>query len=181
MSPKSLLVAVGIALSLLGFSQRASATPLTWNLLGVTFDDGGTATGSFVFDADTGTFSAISIVTSPDPALGRGATYGIPTGIGSDTFFDTITSFPAAGKDRFLFVLLAPMTNAGGLIGIEPGGPLVPSVETTCPDDVCAAPGPGTRLVETGSIVSGVAIPEPSTLLLLGSGALVLRRRLKRR
>lgn len=181
MSSRSVLVAVGIGLSLLGFSQPASATPLTWNLVGVTFDDGGTATGSYVFDADTGIFSAISIVTSPDPALGRGTTYGVPTGIGSATFFDTITSFPAAGKDRLLFDLVAPMTNAGGLIAINLGAG-IPDLETTCPDDVCGSPGPGTRLIETGSISTRVtAVPEPSTLLLLGSGALVLRRRLKRR
>ena len=179
MSAKSVLVGVAIGLSVLGFSQPASATPLTWNLVGVTFDDGGTATGSFVFDADTGLFSAISIVTSPDPALGRGATYGVP-GVGDATFFDTLTSLPAAGKDRLLFDLLTPMTNAGGLIGINLGAG-IPDLETTCPDDVCASPGPGTRLIETGSVVSGVTIPEPSTLLLLGSGALVLRRRLKRR
>jgi hypothetical protein len=181
MSSRSLLVAVGIGLSVLGFSQPASATPLTWNLVGVTFDDGGTATGSFVFDATTGIFSAISIVTSPDPALGRGATYGIPTGLGSATFFDTITSFPPAGKDRLLFDLLAPMTNAGGLIGINLGAG-IPDLETTCLDDDCVDNLAGTRLIKTGSISTRItAVPEPSTLLLLGSGAVVLRRRVLRR
>src|SRR5262249_38013313 len=160
--------------------QGDAGTALTWNLVDVTFDDGGTATGSFVFDADTGIFSAISIVTSPDPALGRGATYGVPTGLGTDTFFDTITSFPPAGKDRLLFDLLAPMTNAGGLIGINLGME-IPDLETTCPDDPCVDPGPGTRFIETGSVASVVGVPEPSTLLLLGSGALFLRRRLNRR
>jgi hypothetical protein len=176
----SLVVAVAIGLGVLGFGQRASATPLTWDLVGVTFSDGGTATGSFVFDADTGAFSAISVVTSPDPALGRGTTYGVPTGVGSSTFFDTITSFPAGGKDRLLFDLLAPMTNAGGVIGLNIGAGIA-DLETTCPDDVCGSAGAGTRGILAGSIVSGVSVPEPSTLFLLGTGAVVLRRRLKRR
>src|SRR5262245_57223502 len=33
-----------------GVPPQASASPLTWTLVGVTFSDGGTASGSFVFD-----------------------------------------------------------------------------------------------------------------------------------
>ena len=36
-------------------AQIASANPILWSLAGVTFDDGGTAYGSFVYDADTNT------------------------------------------------------------------------------------------------------------------------------
>ena len=36
-----------------------SAMSMQWHLSGVTFDDGGTAFGSFFFDADTVTYSGI--------------------------------------------------------------------------------------------------------------------------
>jgi hypothetical protein len=39
----------------------AQAFPVTWTLSGVTFNDGGTASGSFVYDADTNTISTLSI------------------------------------------------------------------------------------------------------------------------
>ena len=39
----------------------AFAFPVTWTLSGATFNDGGTATGSFVYDADTNTLSNWSV------------------------------------------------------------------------------------------------------------------------
>jgi hypothetical protein len=41
----------------------ASADGVTWTLSGVTFSGGGTASGTFVYDADTNTFSSVDIVT----------------------------------------------------------------------------------------------------------------------
>jgi hypothetical protein len=46
----------------------AHAVPLTWTLQNVTFDDGGSANGSFDFDADTTSYSNIMINTT-DPNL----------------------------------------------------------------------------------------------------------------
>src|SRR5262245_37663950 len=43
---------------------NANAVPLTWTLNNATFTDGGMATGSYMFDADTAAFSNISITTS---------------------------------------------------------------------------------------------------------------------
>jgi hypothetical protein len=39
----------------------ANAFPVTWTLSGVTFSDGGTASGSFIYDADNNTFSTWSV------------------------------------------------------------------------------------------------------------------------
>jgi hypothetical protein len=99
----------------------------------VTFDDGGTATGSFVFDAETTTFSSINIITSANPA-GLGTTYGVPTGVGDATFFDTIEAFPPAGNDRLFLDLRAPMTNAGGILGINIAveGPALTTAAALC-------------------------------------------------
>lgn len=41
-----------------------NAAPLVWTLNDVTFEDGGLATGSFTYDADTGSYSSISIQTT---------------------------------------------------------------------------------------------------------------------
>jgi hypothetical protein len=51
------------AFLLLGFGS-AQAIPVIWTLEGVLFEDGGTASGSFVYDADTSTFSDTYIVTT---------------------------------------------------------------------------------------------------------------------
>src|SRR5262245_47115558 len=40
------------------------ATPITWNLSGIVLTDGTNVTGSFVFDADTTTFSGLNMTTS---------------------------------------------------------------------------------------------------------------------
>jgi len=159
---------IGIALCLVAASQPVSATPLTWTLSGVAFNDGGTATGSFVFDADTGLYSAISIVTSTNPVLGMGAIYGVPTGAGTATLFDTIEAFPPAGNDRLIFDLVAALTNAGGTIGINVGAGF-PDAEGRCITDFCNVIGPPSRLITTGAVVgpSNGQVPEPATLLLL--------------
>ena len=45
------------------------AHAILWTLSGVTFDDGGTASGSFDYDADTNTLSSINIVTTAGGTL----------------------------------------------------------------------------------------------------------------
>ena len=57
-----------------GFATAASATPLLWTLNGLVFDDGGTASGSFVYDADSHHFSAINLATTAGSIL-PGATF----------------------------------------------------------------------------------------------------------
>lgn len=153
---KSLCASVLVAASLL-----CSAAPVTWQLVNFTFNDGGNATGSFAFDADFNSFSDISIATSVNGVLG--ANYGVPTGIGSATFFDTIVAFPASGQLRLLFDLVAPMTNAGGVIALNLGAG-VGDFEGRCFSDTCGSLGPF-RSVVTGSVAS---IPEPTSLALVG-------------
>jgi hypothetical protein len=132
---------------------------------GVRFNDGGTAVGSFTYDADTNVFSAIHITTSLDAALGLGTTYGIPTGVGNSTFFDTITSLPASGEPRFLFDLSQSMTNAGGTLPINIGGAIFDG-EGICVSDSCGGLNPS-RFITIGGIAR---VPEPTTLALLGLG-----------
>src|SRR5262245_25942220 len=46
------------------FANSASAVPLTWALMSVSFVGGGSATGTFTFDAVTNTYSAFNISVS---------------------------------------------------------------------------------------------------------------------
>jgi hypothetical protein len=49
---RAILVAVVLSVQLLGHSRPANANVLRWDLQNVTFQDGGTATGFFLYDAD---------------------------------------------------------------------------------------------------------------------------------
>jgi hypothetical protein len=62
---------VAIAIAIQGFAAPASAgTIANFTLDGVTFSDGGTATGTFTLDLDTSTLSNINITTSSDDLFG---------------------------------------------------------------------------------------------------------------
>ena len=69
------LIAVPVLLVFLCVPSFALADGITWNLSGVTFDDGGAASGSFVYDAPTNTFSAIDITTTPGSAFAGATLY----------------------------------------------------------------------------------------------------------
>jgi hypothetical protein len=65
---------------LIGFVVPASAdTIANFTLDGVTFNDGGTATGGFTLDLTTSTLSNVNITTSQDSVLGLGTTYSSGT------------------------------------------------------------------------------------------------------
>ena len=55
----TLLLSIGMLLT----TQTAVAVVRTWTFANVTFEDGGTLTGSFDFDADTTSYSNIDIST----------------------------------------------------------------------------------------------------------------------
>src|SRR5260370_9871267 len=67
-------------LALSVFSVYASASPVLWTLVGVAFNDGGTASGSFVYDANTNTYSSINMTTTAGSVRTSGATYHFVSG-----------------------------------------------------------------------------------------------------
>jgi hypothetical protein len=85
-----------IAVAVLGFAVPASAdTVSNFTLDGVTFSDGGTATGGFTLDLTTGALSNINITTSTDNLFG--ATYTGGNGLfGSTGFTNSPASFSFA-------------------------------------------------------------------------------------
>jgi len=138
-------------------TATASAASL-WRLQGVTFADGGTATGSFVYDPGTNTYSSIGIITTPGTAF-SGTTY---------EFIDSATS--SATGAGFLTSAASDQTGADGLAlfynSSLAGGGTIPlktkSAEVTCTNANCV----NVSLIRTVSAGSVAEAPEPYSMLL---------------
>jgi hypothetical protein len=177
-----------LILTLLCFApSRALADPIQWTLAGVTFDDGGSAFGSFLFDADTTTFSSVNIQTTAGTALAGVAYPDFASGDASILFLYSDPSVLGDPTPDFTGVwllalgLTSPLTNAGGVIPLGSAGQ---GNELLCADADCIQLS-GLRFVEAGAIEGEAVmtqIPEPSTLALVGIGlaALWMRRRRSR-
>jgi hypothetical protein len=78
---------------LLAFGVNAQT--LTWTLSGVTFDDGGTGSGSFNYDASTNTYSNVNITTTSGSKQ-PGASYSVViTQISAPEFLVVVTTTAA--------------------------------------------------------------------------------------
>jgi len=122
-----------VAFLLLFVGANASAVPVIWTLEGVTFVDGGTASGWFVFDADLPgdqqaiTDFSISVdggdtATFPPITYVSANAYGnvVDQGAGD---YGAIFSLSAPGETRGIRIpAVSPLTNAGGTLAINPAG-----------------------------------------------------------
>jgi hypothetical protein len=163
----------------------SSADEITWTLSDVTFEDGGTATGSFVFNADTGkegTIVSANIVTSTGTIL-TGSTYSVgnpnflpQTDSLGAPFFDLVfLGTPSAGTTpALLLVLTDTPTDSGGNIPLFNG--LFNSGEYACDTTAPFCSSADASLPFRNTIAGGIITPsvtptpEPSALLLLGMG-----------
>ena len=157
-----------VAAGLLAGPMATQAAPIQWTLNNVTFSDQSTATGSFIFDADTSTYSSVSITTS---AAGTVYTTNelspFPFGVDATgvSLVDNFVPNDNLGKPIVNFDFLSPLTNAGGVVGLLVG---FPGFEGECSAADCGS-GSILRQIVTGS-VNGVAVPEPGSITLLGLG-----------
>jgi PEP-CTERM motif len=168
------LIAVPVLLILLCAPSIASADAITWDLSGVTFDDGGAASGSFVYDADTNTFSVINITTTAG-SMFPGATYTTLSGaFGSSNTGMLLgaASGDLTNTDLLLLMFGADLTDLGGLVPLVTGS-LIGSVEGTCDNADCSL-STELRTITAGDVVATVVTPEPSAFLLLGIGLVAL-------
>jgi hypothetical protein len=155
-------------------SSSANAVPVTWTLEDVVFSDGGTATGSYVYNASTNTLSNIHIVTSANAPFGT--TYGVPTpGATLSTLFDTLPSSSnladLTGSPRLIFELLAAMTDAGGTISLDTSY----AFEAICAVAVCGGAPAADRMITSGEVTT-TPLPAALPLFAAGLGALGLLR-----
>ena len=97
-------------------SSAANAVPITWTLQNVVFEDGGTASGSFVYDAVTGIASAANIQTSSETIFGSAYTFIIDTNP-TKLAVTTAMGFNAF-KNEFILDLffVNALTDAGGCV-----------------------------------------------------------------
>ena len=112
------ILAVGVLLA-----ASASADQLTWDITGH-FGDGGTISGSFVYDADLNQFSSIDVTTSAGSVL-SGALYTLhdpsytPT---PDFLLFATTTGDLTGTPVLSAGLVSAMTDAGGTIDLDTSG-----------------------------------------------------------
>lgn len=102
---------------------NAFAIPVTWTLSGVTFDDGGTLSGYFVYDADTSDFSQGTVST----AGGNTAVFGSVT-YSASPWSMLVSGHPedgfyawAPGFGQYINIIPAGLTDAGGTVPLSTG------------------------------------------------------------
>jgi hypothetical protein len=170
---------LGNALLLGVFSISAFASPYAWTLSGVTFADGGTGTGSFVYDAAIDQYFSVNLATTAGGARSSAAYGFLAPGVTSTMFGfvavasnGNLTGTPGFGL--FFEALVPAPTHL-----ISPG-----SHEADCGDATCTFPTGVSRSVISGILIGTpveVATPEPSSGLMLALGVTILaiaRRRL---
>jgi hypothetical protein len=170
---------IAAAVVILGFAAPASAdTIANFVLDGVTFNDGGTASGSFTLDLTTDTLSNVNITTSTDSALGVGTTFTDSDYSNSFTpgpvyfLFDNNASLPVDELTIELSETLTPSNLASTpSFSFYSDGVVEVGYSSLCPDfDYC-----GERIIATGSLTDLSATPVsatplPATLPLFAGG-----------
>ena len=155
----------------------ASATPFLYSLSGVTFEDGATASGYFVYDPTSGIISSYNISTSDGLTGLNGSHYLF--GAGYNYVFNNGFGF---GTDNPSFIFLETFTFAGapGTYHLFPGH--VTGVATFghsgefTPDPSNLKWGVAARAIVLGSlVVTPLSVPEAGqSAALLGLGLLGL-------
>jgi PEP-CTERM motif len=150
------LVRTLMALLVLGiFPLSAQAAPITWNLLGLTFADGGSAFGSFAFDATLNQYSAVDITTTTGSSR-------------SGAHYEAVSNGVPPGPTGVLFATSTALNLSGTF-------PLSFAQEGTCGNAGCTFPVAPQRPVVTGSVTTLPAtVPEPASALLVGFGLALL-------
>ena len=141
---------------LFAISAAALAAPVEWTLQDVQFEDGGTAYGSFTFDADLDQFTNVNIATTSGTMF-SGLEYDDCHWFFGCNESAIIVGIESDDNQWFGFALDSPLTNAGGTRQL-----VIAPCQASC------------EFVDTGvvrNVVSGSvsAVPIPAAVWLFGS------------
>jgi hypothetical protein len=106
----------------------AQAEPVRWHLVDIKFADGGVASGSFDYDADTNTYSNVAVTSTSGDAF-PGAEYRFGMLIAEFTPSATSVNFspsaqPAHSEGEFALAFASALTNGGGTVAVATEGSL---------------------------------------------------------
>jgi hypothetical protein len=148
-------------LSLVAFFASATvcAAPLEWAIDSLAFNDGGTASGTFTYNADTNTYSNIDIVTTVGSAFEGAAYNAVNTSAPNSSDFLGAMIFPLGGLPTLQLSFAASLTNDGGNVAIDG------YAESMC-GDACEFAISDYRYISAGQIS---AVPVPAAVWLFGS------------
>jgi hypothetical protein len=154
---------------LLSGATLAMAGPVDWQLSGVTFNDGTTMSGNFIYNASTDTLGAYSITVqngllssftynSTDSSQdGTTIATGGYSGTSNDELFLLDNDY-----SRYLQLDFATfLTNAGGTSLLLTGGPLSDFGQASLECDACT----NVRYITAGEVTT---VPEPASIALFG-------------
>jgi hypothetical protein len=122
--------------------------------------------GSFIYEASTNTYSSIAVTTTAGSAL-PGAFFQFlnVSNLWDEQFAPFLDSDAAdlTGATGIGLTFSSSLTDAGGIVGVDG------YIEAICSGVECFTPMEPQRLILSGSL-TGVALPEPGTFLLLAMG-----------
>jgi hypothetical protein len=176
MKIKSIAVAAALVASMQAATvllncASAHASTIDWTLSGVTFQDGGVATGTFSTDSTTGNVTAFNITTT-DGSILNGAKYDSTTSEIMNNLF-IANSFVAVFSNN-----LTPYIELGFVNPLTSPevDPLVPGFTSSYSGSwECCSDNGDMREITGGAAVSTVsAVPEPSTWVMMVLGFLGL-------
>ncbi len=150
------------------------AVPIQWTLSNVTFVGGATASGSFIYDADTNTYSAISIVSTGSGSI-PGSTFVVKYPSANASFVCFMTGNPSDLTGQRIFILPVsggPLSNAGGTRTLSSV-----NAEGTCTNAACTNATLNVRVLAAGGSIIGAPpvapVPAPPTGAMALAGILV--------
>jgi len=156
--------ALALALALSGlstFALPAAADEVTWDLSGITLNNGVAVTGSFVYDADTNTYSSINLATAD------GYTYTVDYTSNASALFADTGAANLTNTPLLAMIFDDPLTDAGGTIDIDI------AEEEKCDNADCSTATSGPYTYSGEIVAQASSVPEPATIPLVLTGLLV--------
>ncbi|MGO9273639.1 MAG: PEP-CTERM sorting domain-containing protein [Terriglobia bacterium] len=154
---KTVSRAIAILGLLIGSCTCAMAGGITWTFSDVVFNNGNSVTGSFVTDSSITTIESFSIV------INGTAPGAFTPALMVDSYLPGVIGIANSGFSEYVdLYLTSDLTSAGGTVPISSG--------FDCPTGTCGVLLTGSGYDPTVNGVATAATPEPSAILLLGSG-----------